>query len=425
MERIRAAAICLLLAACQPVSPNPVSSPSHISTSQIPAPQPTMVLPSSTAFPTPIPTYSEEPIPIRTLPPEARPTPLPEPPLLSSALTVLAGSDAPGFQDGKGDLAKFNEPKGLDIDAEGNLYVADTNNHVIRRVSPQGEVITIAGTGQPGDVDGGRQQAQFKFPRRLTLDDFGHIFVIEDTNVEKDPDTGLFIYLNTPIIRRVRKIHISSQKVSNLIFLNSNILKKRLFDIYWHKKNNNLYISGDNVVFEIQTESKVNQITNEKTFDASNVGDYGNLPRWPHNQNPDIDNITVGVNDLLLLTDSSNQILWDMSFDGKPSFFAGGRRSKDEGFDPDGCYDYARFFGLDSVVKDSKGNIFIGQSNMLRKVTPDGCASTVQIKEKVSNINSLFLPSKINDLVMDSKNIIYILSGNKVYKLDLNARAPS
>ncbi|MBT9549105.1 MAG: hypothetical protein IV090_27170 [Candidatus Sericytochromatia bacterium] len=260
MGRIHAAAICLILAACQPLlPPSPTASPlpgasqspssSQPSTTQSHSLRPSAsALPTPTAFPspTPVPTYSEAPIPIRTLPPDARPTPMPDPPLLSSALTVLAGSDAPGFQDGKGEDARFQGPQGLDLDLQGNLYVADTENHAIRKISPQGEVSTIAGMGQAGDADGLAKQAQFRYPQRLTLDNAGHIFVIENIALEKDPATGQLRYMNVPVLQRIRKVNLSEQKVTQLILSNSDVLKKRLLDIVWHSsEKKTVYFRGE------------------------------------------------------------------------------------------------------------------------------------------------------------------------------------
>jgi sugar lactone lactonase YvrE len=64
----------------------------------------------------------------------------------TGALTVLAGAvNAPGSADGAGADARFNGPRGMVIDARGNLYVADTGNHTIRKITPSGVVTTIAG----------------------------------------------------------------------------------------------------------------------------------------------------------------------------------------------------------------------------------------------------------------------------------------
>ena len=64
-------------------------------------------------------------------------------------VSVLAGCGAPRQADGQGMDAAFHAPNGLSVDAEGNLFVADSGNHCLRRVTPGGEVTTIAGDGCP------------------------------------------------------------------------------------------------------------------------------------------------------------------------------------------------------------------------------------------------------------------------------------
>jgi hypothetical protein len=69
-------------------------------------------------------------------------------------VTLFAGDPASGFVDGTGTAARFDSPGGLTFDIDGNLYVADTGNHRIRRIAPDGEVITFAGSGVMDTVDG-------------------------------------------------------------------------------------------------------------------------------------------------------------------------------------------------------------------------------------------------------------------------------
>jgi sugar lactone lactonase YvrE len=79
-------------------------------------------------------------------------------------VSTLAGSGVAGFADGVGTAARFNVPRGLAISADGTIYVADQGNYRIRRVSPTGEVVTIAGTGVSGVVDGSGDTARFSAP---------------------------------------------------------------------------------------------------------------------------------------------------------------------------------------------------------------------------------------------------------------------
>jgi len=79
-------------------------------------------------------------------------------------VTTLAGSGTGGFAEGTGSSAAFNNPLGVACDGDGNVYVADTGNRRVRRVSPTGQVVTIAGTGVDGSGDGSGEVATFSNP---------------------------------------------------------------------------------------------------------------------------------------------------------------------------------------------------------------------------------------------------------------------
>jgi len=97
------------------------------------------------------------------------------------SVTTLAGGTE-GFLDGQGAAARFNTPSGLALDALGNLYVADTGNHAIRKVTPAGVVTTLAGDGQPGWRDGPGAQARFDGPMGLAIDAAGRVIVADAYN---------------------------------------------------------------------------------------------------------------------------------------------------------------------------------------------------------------------------------------------------
>lgn len=98
----------------------------------------------------------------------------------SGEVSTLAGSDL-GFADGIGAAAKFYYPNGVAIDAVGNIYVGDTNNHMIRKITPLGEVSTLAGSTQ-GFADGIGTSAQFNTPVRLVTDAEGNVYVADTGN---------------------------------------------------------------------------------------------------------------------------------------------------------------------------------------------------------------------------------------------------
>ena len=97
------------------------------------------------------------------------------------SVTTLAGG-AEGFADGVGAAAAFNTPSGVVLDAGGNLYVADTGNNAIRKIDPRGKVTTIAGDGTAGLRDGPAAQARFNGPLGLDVDKAGNIYVADTYN---------------------------------------------------------------------------------------------------------------------------------------------------------------------------------------------------------------------------------------------------
>jgi sugar lactone lactonase YvrE len=99
-------------------------------------------------------------------------------------VSTLAGSAMQaGFTDGAGGAARFNTPFGLTIDAGGNLYVADSGNNAIRRVTPAGVVTTVAGLNGPaGSLDGPSAVARFNQPRGVSIDASGNLYVADYGN---------------------------------------------------------------------------------------------------------------------------------------------------------------------------------------------------------------------------------------------------
>ena len=97
-------------------------------------------------------------------------------------VSTLAGNGTAGYIDDTGSAARFNNPYGITIDVSGNLYVADGNNHAIRKVTPAGVVTTLAGDGSSGSLNGTGTAARFYQPRDVTADASGNIYVTDNYN---------------------------------------------------------------------------------------------------------------------------------------------------------------------------------------------------------------------------------------------------
>ena len=100
----------------------------------------------------------------------------------SGNITAIYGSLTGGFANGSASVARFNYPEGLAIDSSGTIYVADTNNHRIRKISPSGQVDIVAGNGTIGTTDGTGTAAKFNKPSSLTIASDGTLYVADTEN---------------------------------------------------------------------------------------------------------------------------------------------------------------------------------------------------------------------------------------------------
>jgi sugar lactone lactonase YvrE len=113
-------------------------------------------------------------------------------------VTTLAGDGTSSFADGPGATARFYVPKSVAVDGAGNVYVADSNNHRIRKIAPGGTVSTFAGDGTSGHIDGPGTGARFYIPEGVAVDGAGNLYVADTYN------------------NRIRKIVIATGVVTTL-----------------------------------------------------------------------------------------------------------------------------------------------------------------------------------------------------------------
>jgi serine/threonine protein kinase/sugar lactone lactonase YvrE len=138
-----------------------------------PAPKPKTPVTPAAAISNPPPVVVKPPPDTNPAPPVVTP-PRFSPPIIAGAI------GAAGASDGTGSQARFSFPSALAVDSAGYIYVADMGNNTIRKISPSGDVRTLAGqAGQPGRIDGEGARARFTAPSGIAVDDAGNVYVAE------------------------------------------------------------------------------------------------------------------------------------------------------------------------------------------------------------------------------------------------------
>ena len=102
----------------------------------------------------------------------------------AGVVTTFACSGAQGALNGSGTAAQFYYPEGIAIDSANNLYVTDRANNLIRKITSSGVVSTLAGSGTAGSADGTGTSAQFSSPYGIAVDASGTVYVVDSGNNE-------------------------------------------------------------------------------------------------------------------------------------------------------------------------------------------------------------------------------------------------
>ena len=271
-----------------------------------------------------------------------------------SMVSTFAGSTV-GFADGTGAAAKFDRPFGVAIDATGNLYVADSYNHKIRKISPAGVITTLAGsTG--GFADGTGSSAQFYFPVSVCVDVSGNVYVADYGN------------------HRIRKISptgsVTTLAGSTTGFADGNGSTAQFNFPFGIALDNsgNVYVADANNN-KIRKISPAGMVT---TLAGSTFGFSDGLGTAAQFNSPF--GIAVDNSGNVYVADSGNNKIRKITPTGLVSTLAGSTR----GFS-DGLGNAAQFDDPFNVAIDAIGNVYVADSvnNKIRKISPTGVVITL------------------------------------------------
>lgn len=300
-------------------------------------------------------------------------------------VTTVAGNGQAGVGDGMGASARFSSPHGICIDPAGNLYVTDTGNHMIRKVSPAGLVTTVAGTNQAGFHDGPASTARFSSPVGICLDPAGNIYVADNGNyrIRKIDPAGNVSTFSGNGNHDYQNGSPTTASFMNLQFMESD-------------SQTNFYV-GDWV--------RVRKLSPNGT--ASNLAGNG------------VNTMTGLGGDVGLCVNKSGTVFaasyWGRVFqiasDGALSLFAGGSSAI-----ADGPRESAGFMTQYSwlprdTATDRFGNIYVSDYNRIRRIAPSGWVSTLAGSVQAGYADGDARSARFNQaagLCVDANGTVYV-----------------
>ena len=346
-----------------------------------------------------------------------------------SLVTVLAGNTTQGYS-GDGNLAidaQLINPKGLASDAEGNIYIADSGAHCIRKVDTEGIITTVAGKGTAGySGDGGlATNAMLNGPRNVTVDAAGNIFIADYGNyrVRKVDTAGII----TTVAGNGSPSDISEndngdEGVATAALINPVDLAL--------DSSGNLYIV-DYYYNSMEVEVGVIRRVDCEGY-ISTLPIYDNLiaPDCPSCPMLKIRGITFDTEDNLYFSDVRYNSVFKMDKSGSSvEVIAGGGNLRGE----DGCpATSASLYNPSEIIVDCAGHIYILESSdHIRKVNTSGIITTVAgsgasgLNEQGEPVDDVMLLSNLSGFAIDPAGNLYVSYGANSVVAEIGPLLPS
>jgi serine/threonine protein kinase len=258
----------------------------------------------------------------------------------------MAGSS--GSNDGAGSSARFWTPFGVAVDSAGNVYVADTLNDTIRKITPNGVVSTLAGlAGNAGSNDGIGIHAHFRNPWGVAVDNTGNVYVADTSNntIRKITPSGV-----VSTLAGLAGSNGSTDGIGVTARFNSPFALAVDDAGYVYVAD-----TGNNTIRKIAPNGMVSTLAGLPRYVGSADGMGDNSRFW----NPQ--GITVDGAGNVYVADSDNRTIRKITPSGIVSTLAG-QSGAPAGYD-DGMGSGARFNNPFGIAVDSSGNIYVADAN--------------------------------------------------------------
>ena len=258
------------------------------------------------------------------------------------------------YRDGIAAAARFNPGDQLATDPNGNIYVVDTQQHVIRKITPDGVVSLYAGTlGVRGNANGNRASASFNAPTGLVGDAQGNLYTVD--MVGSDPRS---------LLLQIRKISAAGV-VTTLLELGADIQSAISLAV---DANGNLAFTTSigGVVYRVSAAGVLSVLfTKDRVEQLLNRSDNSFVPQG----------IVFDASGNLYVSDTGYLVVYKLNPAGVLSLFAGTSGVRGIADGPVGTASF-NFSDLDYLAADAVGNVFLSGQGRLRKISPAGVTST-------------------------------------------------
>jgi streptogramin lyase len=321
----------------------------------------------------------------------------------AGVVTTLAGQIvSSGTNNGSGSAARFNYPSGAAVDGNGNVYIADYSNEVVRKISPAGVVTNLAGkAGVTGTSNGTGTAARFNGPAGVAVDGSGNVYVAEYQNhaIRKITPAGVVTTLaGRPGTSGTNNGTGTAARFTNPLGVAVDT-------------SGTVYVgdSGNSAIRKITPAGVVTTLAGLIGTSGTNDG-VGVAARF---YSPE--DVAVDGSNYVYVADAGNSCIRKVAPDGTVTTLAGlcGTSGSD-----DGTNSTARFNSPLGIAVDSAGNLFIGDSgnNVIRKITPDGVVTTIGGQAGTSGSTdgsgSQAQFDSPEGVAVDANGCVYVTDGN-------------